>query len=1121
MSKNIQEPLLSDSGLQLYQSFKSQEEKPEQLINLKSFATLLNGIEDLGSEIPLEGSEFQKKKNEIANTKKIEKLYNLPDGIFSFYCPSKRFAYVIVNSKEMYRINISDSTTKRLKDPKVNQTIDAATATNDSLYIGDDNGQIFKLKDGDDFWTKFQKETDATTKYLAVTPDNKYIIGIFWDHTLLQYDRDDILLKKICLFMIGSCLNFSSDSKLLIITSNYNSYITLMDVETLEELHTIHLPDGKMVLSVFITEDNSAIQYQYLREKELYEYKIKPKPLIKILTERKRCGYMIKFSRDFKYLLYAFWDGTVNVIDFQTNKEVLTLDKGGCPNVDMTKNNQYLISTSSTSNVLIVHSIDIKTFKITLKYSWQYKNGLKAPSRFWLLEQNEKLVVFYDIYRNYLAFLNWETGEQESYDQGSPVKWVHQNKLGTFLFLYLQNRKVVKFDPISRQAVKSIQTIIQWPNSLVSFDNDSKIVIAGCGLQVWDFENEKLIKALDESTTRHVSITLSQSENELYSGGIDKQVKIWDLKNKLLLQAIPMSSGRFTVELSKNEEYIITTGWENFMWSIKNPLYYPIIEIQNSDNKVQNSQVQAIVSQNFKIVDLQQSILSHLEVALFQSLKLKEANIDVALKWLSYQNQTIYPFKFTALHILVANGNYDCIQKALQLGFPYMADDKGKTPLTYAFEQMNLKCVDEIAKYYNESTQDFLITKIDFEQMLQCNLPSVKALFDKIFTPITRTIEGILPEFGTFSENIYIFQDSKDIDLKKISECAGDVDGDSVEPVQYLISQFPINFTPGSQESINILKKLVEADPEIFRTSIQMFIDYKWDQFTTSLKIQAFIYYLYLFIIWINVIYSRNLPIIIVVQISTFLMIMMEGFQFYASKSYYVQDFWNFFDLSGFLIIFSLTFLQEFEYTFEYFQQLQALGISIIFLRGISYLRAFDSTRYLVGMVIEIIKGMKSFFILLIYSMLALALIQITLSHEESQSASDYLDNIILYYRLSMGEWEFDSFSEAWILIVFIFSTLLFPLILMNLLIALMGDTYSRVQDGIIPYDYALKAQLLWELESLMLWKRNQGSSKYMIVYRKKDIEDNASNIQEGQLRQIKSLCLHIAAKVHKQGTKQ
>jgi hypothetical protein len=56
-------------------------------------------------------------------------------------------------------------------------------------------------------------------------------------------------------------------------------------------------------------------------------------------------------------------------------------------------------------------------------------------------------------------------------------------------------------------------------------------------------------------------------------------------------------------------------------------------------------------------------------------------------------------------------------------------------------------------------------------------------------------------------------------------------------------------------------------------------------------------------------------------------------------------------------------------------QSMLAVAIAIILLRGFSYLRAFDTTRYLVGMISEIVKDMYSFFIILLYAMFGLAII--------------------------------------------------------------------------------------------------------------------------------------------------
>ena len=134
---------------------------------------------------------------------------------------------------------------------------------------------------------------------------------------------------------------------------------------------------------------------------------------------------------------------------------------------------------------------------------------------------NEKVVVYHNIYRTQVIFINYETKEENSYEMGSVVKWIYHNKNGTFLFIYLQNGEIVKFDTFSREIIKKIKTFMDWPNSCLSYDNDTKVVIAGLGLQIWDFENEKLIKDLNANKIRTVSIDISESETELYSGGID------------------------------------------------------------------------------------------------------------------------------------------------------------------------------------------------------------------------------------------------------------------------------------------------------------------------------------------------------------------------------------------------------------------------------------------------------------------------------------------------------------------------------------------------------------------------------------------------------------------------
>jgi WD40 repeat protein len=71
-----------------------------------------------------------------------------------------------------------------------------------------------------------------------------------------------------------------------------------------------------------------------------------------------------------------------------------------------------------------------------------------------------------------------------------------------------------------------------------SFQNDQYLVSAGDNLLIWDLTNSKLIHELKghEGTVQH--FVLSQSETELYTAGIDKTIKIWNLLDFSMLYKI-------------------------------------------------------------------------------------------------------------------------------------------------------------------------------------------------------------------------------------------------------------------------------------------------------------------------------------------------------------------------------------------------------------------------------------------------------------------------------------------------------------------------------------------------------------------------------------------------------
>ena len=86
-----------------------------------------------------------------------------------------------------------------------------------------------------------------------------------------------------------------------------------------------------------------------------------------------------------------------------------------------------------------------------------------------------------------------------------------------------------------------------------------------------------------------------------------------------------------------------------------------------------------------------------------------------------------------------------------------------------------------------------------------------------------------------------------------------------------------------------------------------------------------------------------------------------------------------------------------------------------------------------------------------------------------------------LNYRIVFGDFFTDQYNNdaaQWIL--FILASGLLSLIMLNMLVALMSDTYARVMSDIIPKDFCELTNMILEQEEILFWKWKSGSPQYL-----------------------------------------
>jgi hypothetical protein len=83
-------------------------------------------------------------------------------------------------------------------------------------------------------------------------------------------------------------------------------------------------------------------------------------------------------------------------------------------------------------------------------------------------------------------------------------------------------------------------------------------------------------------------------------------------------------------------------------------------------------------------------------------------------------------------------------------------------------------------------------------------------------------------------------------------------------------------------------------------------------------------------------------------------------------------------------------------------------------------------------------------------------------------------------------------------------STFFITLVMMNLLIAIMSDTYDRVINDITATDGWELNQMILELESLLFWKKSLGKPQFMhwVTY----TGDSSSELWEGRISAVNTI---------------
>ena len=175
------------------------------------------------------------------------------------------------------------------------------------------------------------------------------------------------------------------------------------------------------------------------------------------------------------------------------------------------------------------------------------------------------------------------------------------------------------------------------------------------------------------------------------------------------------------------------------------------------------------------------------------------------------------------------------------------------------------------------------------------------------------------------------------------------------------------------------------------------------------------------------------------------------------------------------------------------------LGVLVVvnilsWIRGINYFRLFTATRVLVNCIKEVCKDVVPFMIVFFYSTIAFAFISFTMEDAESDEIITYL---VDSYKLNLANYDTTGYSN-FMYVVFVFATLINTIMMLNLLICIIFDTFSRVKDNSIINDRKELAYLLLEGELNLFTKRGNNRKKYLHAALDKELGEEKNLVNDG-----------------------
>jgi WD40 repeat protein len=791
-------------------------------------------------------------------------------------------------------------------------------------------------------------------------------------------------------------------------------------------------------------------------------------------------------SRDSKLILWKF-QKSPEAVSFIAHEDTVNY-------LLVTHDNQRIIS-SSRDKLIKVWNRDSLECIATLSghESWVVCLGVSKNDIYLASASRDKNIILWNL---------------QNYSQISVITG-HTDSIYCLQFLnsgdYLASGSRDKSIRVWNISTYEVEHIIDQCSDIVNcltITSDDYYLITGTGnslIEIWSISERSIVKSLSGHTDSIYSILTTSDDRYIISGSKDKTIRIWNLAAGRQ-EAILTGHSEWVSDLAitYDNKFIISTSWDGTLrvWNIENRtqeavIYYECLEITSvvisRDNRYiftggLNKKVSIYDTMDYfmntgcRTKEQEKEIVFYNNTYYFR--KASYLQLTDHQDWMN--NVKIGPFGVTILHIYCYYGYSDKLKAALKSGCMFFKRESGQSPLTYAIERNSQKCIDIILEYIisinstEESRASIFIQAInnDIIPLIAKGSVFLKDFFSVLFC---QALQKELPDSGIPIHTLpsYIFNSFYYINASDF--LANSSAKDEEVFLTFTSTRFPYNYESGSYSSIALLKSIRDSNyPDIYNIPyIESIIRLKWNNLWLFTLLFTVLYWISLCVFCMLIFWGfdklyLNIPFIAL----NVLFMLYEVFQCIASGNDYFIDIWNGIDIVRGAL--SLVWI-GLEMNGVDYKIITWILVILNWLRGLTFFRAFAYTRYFVRMVLETAKDSLAFMVIFAYSTLGFGLMFAATDPKIESLGAAW----IMSYELNHGEFKTDGYDLLQYT-CFTLATLINVIIMLNLLISILGDSFERFQMRAKEADLIEMLDIVYEFEKLMVWKRYSGSLTYL-----------------------------------------